>query len=82
MADSGDSKNEVDNSESTSGESPKIALSDRHTETYQHAVEDARITHANQLEAYNDVNERAWRIVRLNGLVATIFVAGISGLKA
>ncbi|WP_147298772.1 MULTISPECIES: hypothetical protein [unclassified Haloferax] len=47
-------------------------------ETYRHAIEDARRTHDQQLDAYNDIGEKAWRIVRLNGLVATIYVAAVA----
>lgn len=47
-------------------------------ETYRHALDEARRTLDQQLEAFNDVNEKAWRIVQLNGLIATVYVAAVA----
>jgi hypothetical protein len=47
-------------------------------ESLRLGLEDARRTHDQQLEAFNDIGEKAWRIVRLNGIVATIYVAVIA----
>jgi len=46
-------------------------------ESYRHALEEAQRTLDQQLEAFNDINEKAWRIVRLNGLIATVYVAAM-----
>lgn len=47
-------------------------------ETYRHALEEARRTLNQQLEAFNDVAEKAWRIVQLNGIIATIYIAAVA----
>lgn len=47
-------------------------------ETYRRALEEARRTWDQQLDAFNDVAEKAWRVVRLNGLVATVYIAAIA----
>ncbi|WP_125920003.1 hypothetical protein [Haloparvum sedimenti] len=67
-----------ENQENESKSEQEINLSDRDPESYKRALEDARLTHANQLEAYNDVNERAWRVVKLNGIISTILIAAIT----
>lgn len=61
--------------EANQEENPKPAYD---IETYQHAIEEARRTLDQQLEAFNDVNEKAWRIVRLNGIIATVYIAAIA----
>jgi hypothetical protein len=47
-------------------------------ESYRHALEEARRTLDQQLDAFNDVNEKAWRIVQLNGLIATVYVSAVA----
>lgn len=47
-------------------------------ETYRHAIEEARRSWDQLLAAYNDVAQKSWRIVRLNGIVATIYIAAIA----
>lgn len=47
-------------------------------ETYRHALKDARRTHDQQLQAFNDIGEKAWRIVRLNGIIATVYIAAVA----
>lgn len=47
-------------------------------ETYRHAIKEARRTHDQQLDAFNDVGEKGWRVVRLNGIFSAIYIAGIA----
>jgi hypothetical protein len=47
-------------------------------ETYQHTIEEARRTLDQQLQAFNDVSKKGWRIVQLNGIIATIYVSAIA----
>lgn len=47
-------------------------------ETYRHALEEARRTWDQELDAFNDVAEKSWRLVRLNGIVATIYIAAVA----
>lgn len=46
--------------------------------TYRHALEEARRTLDQQLEAFNDIADKAWRIVQLNGIIATVYVAAVA----
>ena len=46
-------------------------------ETYRSAIEEARRTLDQQLQAFNDITNKAWRIVQLNGIVATIYVSAV-----
>lgn len=47
-------------------------------ETYRHAIQEARRTLDQQLKAFNDVNGKAWRIVQLNGIIATIYISAVA----
>ena len=47
-------------------------------ETYRHAIEEARRTWDQHLDAYNDIAEKSWRIIRLNGIVVTIYIAAVA----
>ncbi|WP_226006037.1 hypothetical protein [Natrinema salinisoli] len=47
-------------------------------ETYRHALEEARRTLDQQLEAFNDVTDKAWRIVQMNGIIATVYTAAVA----
>lgn len=47
-------------------------------ETYRHALQEARHTLDQQLQAFNDVNDKAWRIVQLNGIIATVYIAAVA----
>lgn len=47
-------------------------------ETYRHAITEARRTLDQQLKAFNDVNGKAWRIVQLNGIIATVYIAAVA----
>lgn len=40
-------------------------------------LEDAKRTHNEALVAFSEVSEKAWRIVQLNGIVATIFASAV-----
>lgn len=67
--------------DSTGTEKPadiKEASAEYDIETYRHAIEEARRTLDQQLEAFNDVADKAWRIVKLNGIIATIYVAAVA----
>lgn len=44
--------------------------------TFRQAMEDARRTHDEQLQAYSDIDDRNWRVLQFNGLIATIAIAG------
>ncbi len=44
-------------------------------DAYRHALDEARRTIDQQLEAFNDVADKAWRIVQLNGIIATVYIA-------
>jgi len=46
-------------------------------ETYRHAIEEARRTLDQQLQAFNDVADKGWRIVQLNGIIATIYASAV-----
>jgi len=54
---------------------------DYNVETFRHAIEDARRTHEYQIEAYDDIDEKSWRVLRFNGVVATVAVAGAVNLS-
>lgn len=47
-------------------------------ETYRHALQEARRTLDHQLKAFNDVNDKAWRIVQFNGIIATVYIAAVA----
>lgn len=47
-------------------------------ETYRHALTEARRTLDQQLNAFNDVNGKAWRIIQLNGIIATVYIAAVA----
>lgn len=46
-------------------------------ETYRHAIEEARRTLDQQLQAFNDVADKGWRIVQLNGIIATVYASAV-----
>lgn len=50
-------------------------------ETFRQAIEDVRRTHAYQIEAYDDIDEKSWRILQFDGVVATVATAGIVNLQ-
>ena len=54
---------------------------DYHVDTFKQALEDARRTHDQQLEAYNDIDEKGWRVLRFNGIVATVAMAGAVSIE-
>lgn len=60
-------------SESKDSEDPQYDI-----EAYRQAIVDARRTLDQQLTAFNDIGEKAWRLVRLNGLIATVYVAAVA----
>ena len=70
----------VDRTEQTEAtdKSDKSTESAYDIETYRHAIEEARRTLDQQLDAFNDVNDKAWRIVQLNGIIATIYIAAVA----
>jgi hypothetical protein len=45
------------------------------TQARAHALEDARRVVDLELQSVNDLTRKAWRVVRFNGLVATVFAA-------
>ncbi|WP_254810729.1 hypothetical protein [Natronosalvus amylolyticus] len=47
-------------------------------ETYRHALQEAGRTLDQQLEAFNDVADKAWRIVQLNGIIGTVYIAAVA----
>ena len=47
-------------------------------ETYRHALEEARRTWNQELAAFNDIAEKSWRLVRINGIVVTIYIAAMA----
>lgn len=47
-------------------------------ESYRHAITEARRTLDQQLKAFNDVNGKAWRIVQLNGIIASVYIAAVA----
>lgn len=49
-------------------------------ETYRTALEEARRTFDHQLQAYNDVSEKAWRIFRLNTIGVSIYLALVANV--
>jgi type IV secretory pathway TrbF-like protein len=68
---------------SEGNETEETSISDDYDiETYRHALQEARRSWDQHLDAYNDVAEKSWRIVRLNGIVVTIYIAAVaSGLS-
>ena len=73
MADEQDTVTEETEAEESEAVEPAYDI-----ETYRHAIEEARRTLDQQLNAFNDVGEKAWRIVQLNGIVATIYISAIA----
>ncbi|WP_338756253.1 hypothetical protein V9T20_05860 [Halobacterium salinarum] len=71
MDDSTDSEDQTDDTEEE--QEPAYDI-----ESYRHALTEARRTLDQQLQAFNDVNEKAWRIVQLNGLIATVYVTAVA----
>jgi len=55
---------------------------DYNVNTFREALEDARRTHDQQLQAYNDVNDRNWRVLRFNGIIATVSVAAAASVSS
>ena len=66
---------ESDRSTSATGTGDR-AIEDYNTESFKHALEEARRTFDHQITAYEDADEKSWRVLRFNGLVGTIAVAG------
>lgn len=54
---------------------------DYNLETFRQAIEDARRAHAYQIEAYDDIDEKSWRILQFDGVVATVATAGVVNLQ-
>ena len=61
---------------STSAGTRDRTIEEYNTESFKHALEEARRTFDHQITAYEDADEKSWRVLRFNGLVATIAVAG------
>lgn len=54
---------------------------DYNEETFYRMLEDARRTHREQLQAYNDVDDKRWRVLQFNGIIATVAMAGVVNLS-
>ena len=67
----------AESDESTSAAEPRDrTIEEYNTESFRHALEEARRTFDHQITAYEDADEKSWRVLRFNGLVATVAVAG------
>jgi hypothetical protein len=60
------------------GNSSSDPVSPSELESFRHAIEEARRTHDQQLTAFEDIDNKAWRLVQLNGIISTIYVSAVA----